>query len=290
MAVLWMIIKVILCILLVIMGLILTITLMILLLPIDYKIYVSYLEQFIGKIKIKVFYIITIFLEQNDQDLQIDIRLFGRRILPKEEKTKKKTSKSDEMIGATHRDRPKQEVTQQSRSVKEENKEKQNNTSKEKKIPVRKEKLETEEDIKKVEKGILDHLREGWKLVHVLWTDENRKLFLKAIKQLFKELWEGMRPDYLSFELTIGRENPADTGELLALIAFLFPFYSRYGNVTGNFNEEMLSGRVDLSGKFNLWRLIKPFLKLILNKSVRNYIHLILNIRKEEYNGNKTQQ
>lgn len=289
MAVLWMIIKVILYSLLVIMGLILAIVLMALLLPIDYKIHVSYLERFIGKIKIKVFYIITIFLEQNEQGLQIDIRLCGKRIFPKQEKAKKKTSRPDEMIEPTHMDRPKQQVTQQSRSVKEENKKKQDNASKEKKIPSRKEKSEIEEDIKKVKKGILDHLREAWELVHVLWTDENRKLFLKAIKQLFKDLWYGIRPDYLNFELTIGRENPADTGELLALLAFLFPFYCRYGNVIGNFNEETLSGRVDLDGKFNLWRLIKPFLKLILNKSVRNYIHLILSIRKEEYNGNKTQ-
>jgi hypothetical protein len=70
----------------------------------------------------------------------------------------------------------------------------------------------------------------------------------------------------------IGKEDPADTGELMATLMALFPLYYKYGTIRGNYTTPCLWGEVYLVGKFNVWQLIYPVISYLLQPTVRRFI------------------
>lgn len=119
-----------------------------------------------------------------------------------------------------------------------------------------------------------------WRVIKDLIFDKRFFALLKDIWIVIKKILNWLKPYQFNFELIIGRENPADTGELIAQITLLYPWYYPYGVVLGNYEATGVWGNAYAKGKFHLMTLVKIIVIFISKKETRDYIHLILKTRK----------
>ena len=109
-----------------------------------------------------------------------------------------------------------------------------------------------------------------------------------ALKEVLKCIWSIIRyisPYEWSFELVIGEDEPADTGETIAKLTMLYPLYYQHGIIRGNYEKKCLEGGFLVKGKFRLGKILFYFFKCILNKQVKDLIKLVLRLRKDESHG-----
>ncbi|WP_069997542.1 hypothetical protein [Cellulosilyticum sp. I15G10I2] len=119
-----------------------------------------------------------------------------------------------------------------------------------------------------------------WQVVKDLLLDERFFALLKDILVAVKRVLKWLKPSKLNFELVIGKEDPADTGELIAQLTLLYPWYYKYGIVEGSYDKEGLWGNIYAKGRLYLMTLVKIFILFIMNKETREYINLLLRTRK----------
>ncbi len=112
--------------------------------------------------------------------------------------------------------------------------------------------------------------------------------FLPAIKQFFssgKRLIKYLAPKEWSFELILGKEDHADTGELIAKLSLFYPLYCQHGMISGNYEKKGVWGGFLVEGKFRLWGVLKCILIFLCHKAIRQYLKWILELRREEKDG-----
>ena len=119
------------------------------------------------------------------------------------------------------------------------------------------------------------------RVIKDLVLDERFFRLLKDILVMTKRLLEWISPHRIHFELVIGKRDPGETGELIALLTLFYPWYYKYGIIEGSYDEEGLWGECYAVGKLRLVTLIKIVILFIWNKEAREYIQLLLKTRKE---------
>lgn len=115
--------------------------------------------------------------------------------------------------------------------------------------------------------------------IKVLFLNHTFYAVLKEAGHSMKHLLRYISPEEWYFELIIGREDPADTGELIAKLTLLYPWYYHHGIIRGDYEEEGLWGGILAKGKFRIIGILRILIALILNKATRKYIKLILKNR-----------
>lgn len=271
MTILWLILKILLILLAVLLGIVFFLLLAFLFLPLEYHIKVEKYEQLTYTLQFKIFYLIRIVWD-NTTHKRMKLLLCGRTIkeIPVQE-VKEQVEKSEDVV---------------TRATKEEVK----NVSK-KEAPMQivnneKESVHTPSNAysKKVIQPVNPTFESNkwidW--IKSIWIDENRIPFIRFCKAFLKDLWHAIRPKSLQFYLIFGLEDPAETGMWLAKLMALYPFYAAYGDVVGDFEQEILKGHITLWGKTNFYRFIAPLIKFVAYKEVRNYITLLMKIGKDE--------
>lgn len=124
-----------------------------------------------------------------------------------------------------------------------------------------------------------------WLPVKNLLFDPRFKVFSKNVFYTLQEIVRWIKPHTFHFNLIIGKDDPGDTGQLVAEMTLLYPWYCRYGNIEGNYEEQGIWGDVFAKGKCKLITLLKIIVIFILNEETRKYILLLLKTRKEHENG-----
>jgi hypothetical protein len=93
-----------------------------------------------------------------------------------------------------------------------------------------------------------------------------RKTFFDAFIKIFNHI----KPKHFYLEGKYGFEDPYYTGITLAAINILAPILKQYRiNARAVFDDEILEGRMLISGKVVIYKLVFIALKLCLNKNVR---------------------
>lgn len=288
MGVLWLILKVLLGIVGILLAILILGILLILFLPIDYLVEGEKYKEITVYGKVRVFYILNIIYKLRGEENSVDLRLLGRRInkdsTPAEEveKVVKEPATEIAKVGEKIEAETTEAISSKQGAEKSLAKKK---TVRSEKPP--KESLENsldEQEEMKSSHTKSNKLRELWNDAETLWKNKYRRQFIRSTKRLLISLWRAIRPQRLQFDIIVGTGDPADTGELLAKASLLYPFYARYGIIQGEFEEKGIWGEIKTSGRLRLYQIIKPFLVFVIDKSVRNYIKIILNLRKEDKN------
>lgn len=147
-----------------------------------------------------------------------------------------------------------------------------------------------QEDMKDLEDEIVQETVQTLKRMPYPWI---KKLVLDkntygAIKQISLCIWRILKyiaPNEWDFELIIGQEDPADTGEMIAKLTMLYPLYYQHGIIHGNYEKECLAGGFLAQGKFSIGGIMSYIIRCMLSKQVRTLIKFIFQIRKEERYG-----
>lgn len=282
MGIIWLIIKIILWTLLVSICFIISVCMLIVLAPIRYEAYLEKYEELNYEVKFKYLIGIKGYFSLQDGIPSRKISFFGKQVYSLEEKEKEKDKdKLDKqqaapnLLATTYTENQCSERKVIKSSLTHE-------TTPIKKTKVISSKLEEtvneQHILKSSKKGIRSVLREVVALPRYV-------PIVKGVFKLIKELITYIGPREWSFELIIGREDPADTGELIAKLIMLYPWYYQHGVIEGNYEASGIWGGFLAEGKFCVAGILKRIIVFLWHRPTRELIKLILSQRKEDNDG-----
>lgn len=294
MNILWLIIRIILWLLLVLIGLIVGAILIILLAPIRYEVYFSKEEQVTYDIRVRYLGGISAKFFQDFKETKHVVRAFWKTLYKKElcldedSKLADKEKDATSPVQGLSLKKTEESASQRGSSVKVlSNQEK---TIEKEEVMDSKIQQETEEEIREINEKVREETNEFVERssFSTIWTFLSDKSTYKAIKEIGKCVWrifKCIRPHQCDFELVIGEEDPADTGELIAKLTLLYPLYYQHGIIRGHYEKACVEGGFLVKGKFRLGCILWQIIRCIISPPVWKMIQLISKIRKEDRNG-----
>jgi len=99
-------------------------------------------------------------------------------------------------------------------------------------------------------------------------TDEKHKSALKVIKKELFRLLRVLRPKKLRGYVLFGCEDPYNTGQILAILSVLYPWYAEAVEIEPNFEEKILKTDFSAKGKIHLIWFVVIIWNLYFNDSV----------------------
>jgi len=258
--------------LLIITLVLLFIIMLILFVPIKYKLYINKQDTIYASTYINWLYSI-IGLEiiyESDQPMDRFIKLFGKRIFSIKDENQKKEEKLEK-----DKLRKKKVKNNQRKEIKEEKISKKIKTKK-KKIKNKKQKIKS----KKQKSKLKDIFKQ---ITSFNYKKELLEDTLLWIKKILKEIM----PSKLYVDLEIGKDDPADTGELIGKLAILYPFYYSIATIKGNYDKKCFYAILDASGDIYLGKVLYDFIQYIRTQSVKQMMKFIKENRREKKDGRK---
>lgn len=116
--------------------------------------------------------------------------------------------------------------------------------------------------------------------LEVLRSDEGRRT-LALVK---RELWNLLRhiaPTTLTGSLVIGMDDPAATGQIIAIVSMFYPIYGDNVSITPDFDEKCLRGSLYLKGRIRAITLIRIAWRVYFNKDMKKFLHMLKREEKE---------
>ena len=86
-----------------------------------------------------------------------------------------------------------------------------------------------------------------------------------------------VKPDKFEADLIVGTENPAVTGEILAVYGMLYPLIGQHVRIVGDFECEKIhaEGRLYIRGKIRVFTFLRTAVRVYLNKDIKKLIRLL---------------
>lgn len=121
---------------------------------------------------------------------------------------------------------------------------------------------------KKIRDKLREIARKKEKVMEFLTNEIHQAAFLKAISEL-KRLLLRLRPQKIMGEIEFGFDDPAWTGQVLAGISILYPYFADCFQIIPDFEEKKLRGQLEIKGKISAKNFVALGLRVILDKNVR---------------------
>ncbi len=90
-----------------------------------------------------------------------------------------------------------------------------------------------------------------------------------------QKIARSLKPKRFEAALVVGMDDPASTGEILAVCGMLYPILGPKVNVAGDFEKKRLEGRVFVKGKIRLFTFIRTAVRIYFNKDIRKLYGLL---------------
>lgn len=117
------------------------------------------------------------------------------------------------------------------------------------------------------------------KYYYELFQSKKAKNAYGLCKKQIKELWKNIRPKKYQLFLHIGNEDPAFTGQIMAVYGMLYPFYTNHVTILPDFEENIIEGKVYVKGRITVFIVIKVMWCIYFDKNLRRFLSLL---KKEE--------
>lgn len=123
--------------------------------------------------------------------------------------------------------------------------------------------------------GKIKKLKEKAESYYKLFEREETQITLKrTAKKLFRIL-KYLLPDKGKIEGKVGFDDPSKTGELMAFVSLLYPFWGKYIEIVPYYEDEVMEFSFDCRGKVFIGLLLYQIISLILNKHFIRFIKLV---------------
>lgn len=86
---------------------------------------------------------------------------------------------------------------------------------------------------------------------------------------------KSLKPDRFEAALVIGMDDPAATGEILAVCGMLYPILGPQVNVAGDFERKRIEGHVFIKGKLRFFTFVRVAVRIYFNKDIRKLYGLL---------------
>ncbi len=107
----------------------------------------------------------------------------------------------------------------------------------------------------------------------ILRSDAFARSFALCKEQLGIIL-RAVRPDRFEADMIVGTNDPASTGEILAVFGMLYPYVGEHVRVVGDFERAHIEGRMFLKGKVRAFTFLCIAVRVYRNKDIRTLIKL----------------
>lgn len=94
-------------------------------------------------------------------------------------------------------------------------------------------------------------------------------------KEELLTIFKRLKPDRFEAALIVGMDDPAATGEILAVCGMLYPILGPKVNVAGDFERKRLEGRVFIKGKLRFFTFVRVAVRIYFNKDIRKLYGLL---------------
>lgn len=98
---------------------------------------------------------------------------------------------------------------------------------------------------------------------------------LKLCKGELMSVLKSLKPQKFEANLIVGMEDPAATGEILAIWGMLYPFIGEHVNIAGDFENNRMEGYVLLKGKIKVITFVRAAIRIYFNKDIKKLIKLL---------------
>lgn len=86
---------------------------------------------------------------------------------------------------------------------------------------------------------------------------------------------KSLKPQKFQAQLLIGMDDPAATGQILAVCGMLYPLLGGHVDVAGDFDRKRLEGHVFVKGKIRFFTFLRVAVKVYFNKDIRKLYKLL---------------
>lgn len=86
---------------------------------------------------------------------------------------------------------------------------------------------------------------------------------------------KSLKPRKFEATLIVGMEDPASTGEILAICGMLYPIIGGHVDVRGDFEKKRLEGQVLIVGKLRMFTFLRMAFRIYFNKDIRKLYKLL---------------
>lgn len=86
---------------------------------------------------------------------------------------------------------------------------------------------------------------------------------------------KSLKPQKFQAQLVVGMDDPAATGQILAVCGMLYPLLGGHVDVAGDFERKRLEGHVSVKGKIRFFTFLRVAVKVYFNKDIRKLYKLL---------------
>ncbi len=126
--------------------------------------------------------------------------------------------------------------------------------------------------------NICDKIKAVWNDIQyysdVVKSDVFQNTFSLCKKELYRLLKE-ILPGTFEADLVVGMDDPAATGQILAVCGMLYPVLGGHINVVGDFEQKRLEGSIFMKGRIYGITLLYVCVKIYFNKNVKKLYKLL---------------
>ncbi len=108
----------------------------------------------------------------------------------------------------------------------------------------------------------------------VIQSNTFNNAFSLCSGEIFK-LLKSIKPRKVKGKLLIGTGDPASTGQVLSIYGMLYPFIGNNIEITPDFEQQIIEGELLVKGKITVFKALKMALVVFFNKDVRRLIKLL---------------
>lgn len=129
-------------------------------------------------------------------------------------------------------------------------------------------------------RNICDKIKNTSDTIHYYREVLESEIFHRSLQQCRGELgwvFRKLKPDRFEADLIVGMEDPAATGEILAIYGMLYPLIGQGVRVAGDFecDKTRVEGRFYMRGRIRLFTFIRAVVRLYFNKDIRKLLSLL---------------
>lgn len=84
-----------------------------------------------------------------------------------------------------------------------------------------------------------------------------------------------LKPRKFEASLIVGMDDPASTGEILAVCGMLYPIIGGHVDVRGDFEQKRLEGEILIVGKLRMFTFLRTAVRIYFNKDIRKLYRLL---------------
>lgn len=108
----------------------------------------------------------------------------------------------------------------------------------------------------------------------VLTGDEGKKA-IALVKEELGKLLKHIAPRKFRMDFTFGFDDPATTGEVMAMISMFYPIWSYDITLHPDFNRCVMQGHLFLKGRVRIFTLLRIAWKVYFNKNLKKVLRML---------------